>query len=99
MGKPYADDCANMAVPLGAGQAVTRREYLDHAGFVAGSTPPVGGLVYIERRDFVAQLGDSGRAGWLLLERSDGHYRQRHARMLFLTMHSVDGHHRVTQRK
>jgi hypothetical protein len=54
-----------MAVPLGAGP-VTRREYLGHAGFVAGSTPLVGGLVYIERRDFVAQLGDSVmQGGWL----------------------------------
>jgi hypothetical protein len=55
-----------MAVPLGAGQAVTRREYLDHAGFVAGSTPGVGGLVYIDRRDFVAQLGDSVMQGGLV---------------------------------
>ena len=55
-----------MAVPLGAGQAITRREYLDHAGFVAGSTPLVGGLVYIELRDCVAQLGDSVMQGGLV---------------------------------
>jgi hypothetical protein len=64
-----------MAVPLGAGQAVTRREYLDHAGFVAGSTPLVGGLVYIERCDFVAQLGDSvmqsGLVGFDLSDQMD----------------------------
>ena len=64
-----------MAVPLGAGQAVTRREYLDHAGFVAGSTPAVGGLVYIERCDFVAQLGDSvmqsGLVGFDLSDQMD----------------------------
>ncbi len=39
---------------------------LDHAGFVAGSTPLVGGLVYIERCDFVAQLGDSVMQGGLV---------------------------------
>ncbi len=55
-----------MAVPLGVGQAVTRREYLDYAGFVAGSTLRVGGLVYIERRGCVAQLGDSVMQGRLV---------------------------------
>ena len=48
---------------------------LDHAGFVAGSTPLVGGLVYIERCDFVAQLGDSvmqsGLVGFDLSDQMD----------------------------
>jgi hypothetical protein len=48
-----------MAVPLGVGQAVTRREYLDHAGFVAGSTLLVGGLVYIERRGSLRRSFDN----------------------------------------
>ena len=55
-----------MAVPLGVGQAVTRCEYLDRAGFIAGSTLLVGGLVSIERRDCVAQLGDGVMQGWLV---------------------------------
>ena len=55
-----------MAIPLGVSQAVTRREYLDHAGFVAGSTLRVGRLVYIDRRGCVAQLGDSVMQGRLV---------------------------------
>lgn len=55
-----------MAVPLSVGQAVTRREYLDHAGFVAGSTPLVGGFDTIERCDCVAQLGDGVMQGGLV---------------------------------
>jgi hypothetical protein len=55
-----------MAVPLGVGQAVTRCEYLDRAGFIAGSTLLVGGLVSIERRDRVAQLGDGVMQGGLV---------------------------------
>ena len=55
-----------MAVPLGVGQAVTRCEYLDRAGLIAGSTLLVGGLVSIERRDRVAQLGDGVMQGGLV---------------------------------
>jgi hypothetical protein len=55
-----------MAIPLGVGQAVTRREYFDHAGFIAASTLFVGGLVSIERRGCVARLGDGVMQGWLV---------------------------------
>ena len=61
-----ADHRADVAVPLGVGQAVTRREYLDHAGFVAGSTPLVGGFDTIERFDCVAQFGDGVMQGRLV---------------------------------
>ena len=49
---------------------LTGADTLDHAGYRQQDRQPlVGGLVYIERRDLVAQLGDqrdAGRAGWQL---------------------------------
>ena len=56
-----------MAIPLGVGQAVTWREYLDNAGFVAGSPLLVGGLDAIERRGRIAQLGNGVMQGGLVI--------------------------------
>ena len=53
-----ADNHADVAIPLGVGQAATRRGYFDRAGFVAAPTFLVGGLYAIERCCGVAQRGD-----------------------------------------
>ena len=47
-----------MAVPLGVGHAVSGREHLDRAGFVAGPALLVGGLDAIDRCCGIAQRGD-----------------------------------------
>jgi len=56
----------NVAIPLGVGQAATRREYFDRAGFVAAPTLLVGGLGAIDRRCGVAQRGDGVMKGGLV---------------------------------
>jgi hypothetical protein len=53
-----ADDRADMASPLGVGQAVAWREHLDQTGLFARTAVLVGGARAIEWRSGVAQLGD-----------------------------------------
>ena len=53
-----ADNRTDVAIPLGVGQAASRREYFDGAGFVAAPAIPVGGLGAIDRCCGVAQRGD-----------------------------------------
>jgi hypothetical protein len=52
------DKRADVAIPLGVGQAATRREYFDRAGFGAAPTLLVGGLGAIDRHCGVAQRAD-----------------------------------------
>ena len=52
-----------MAIPLGVGQAVTRREYFYCAGFVAAPTLLVGGLDAIDRCCGIAQRVDGVMQG------------------------------------
>ena len=47
-----------MAIPLGVGQAATRREYFDSAGFIATPALLIGGLGAIDWCCGVAQRGD-----------------------------------------
>ena len=61
-----ADNRTDVAIPLGVGQAVARREYFDRTGFVAAPTLLVGGLCAIERCCDVAQRGDGVMKGWLV---------------------------------
>ncbi|HEV7693173.1 MAG TPA: hypothetical protein VGO52_20235 [Hyphomonadaceae bacterium] len=53
-----ADDRADMASPLGVGQAVARREHLDQTGLVARTAVLVGGARAIEWGSGVAQRDD-----------------------------------------
>jgi hypothetical protein len=55
-----------VAIPLGVGQAVARREYFDRTGFVAAPTLLVGGLCAIERCCDIAQRGDGVMKGGLV---------------------------------
>ena len=57
---------ADVAIPLGVGQAVARREYFDPTGFVAAPTLLVGGLCAIERCCDIAQRGDGVMKGGLV---------------------------------
>ena len=71
-------------------------------GFVAGPALLVGGLGAIERCGGVAQRGDGvmqgGLVGFDLGDQMNAAWR-RLARMLFLTMHGIDGDHGAGQRK
>jgi len=60
------DHRADVASPLGFGQAVAWREYLDQAGLVAGTALLVDGADAIERRGGVAQRGDDVMQGRLV---------------------------------
>jgi len=53
-----ADNRADVAIPLGVGQAATRDEYFDRAGFIAAPALLVGGLGAIDWCCGVAQRAD-----------------------------------------